>query len=127
MARIHRKTVEKSLNDHGNDGVGAHLEPDILECEVKWAFAKFTTNKASGGEEISVELIKILKDGAVKVLHSMYQQIWKTHLWPQDWKRSVFISIQKKGNAKGCSIYCKLVLAPLRLYSKSFKSCFNST
>ena len=84
MARIHR-SIEKSLIDHGNCGVGAHLEPDILECEVKWAFAKFTTNKASGGEEISVELIKILKDGAVKVLHSMYQQIWKTHLWPQDW------------------------------------------
>ena len=93
MARIHRKTIEKILNDHGNDGVGAHLEPDILECEVKWALGKLTTNKASGGEEISVELIKILKDSVVKVLHSMYQQIWKTHLWPQDWKRSVFISI----------------------------------
>ena len=102
MARIHR-TIEKSLNDHGNDGVGAHLEPDILESEVKWALGKLTTNKASGSEEISVELIKILKDGAVKVLHSMYQQIWKTHLWPQDWKRSVFISIQKKSNAKKCS------------------------
>ena len=82
--------------------------------------------KASGGEKISVELIKILKDGAVKVLHSMYQQIWKTHLWPQNWETSVFISIQKKGNVKECSNYCKLILAPLRLYSKSFKSCFNS-
>ena len=126
MARIHT-TIEKSLNDHGNDGVGTHLEPDILECEVKWALAKLTTNKASGGDEISLELIKILKDVAVKVLHLTYQQIKKTHLWPQDWKRNVFISIQKKGNAKECSNYCKLVLAPLILYSKSFKSCFNST
>ena len=76
MARIHT-TIEKSLNDHGNDGVGTHLEPDILECEVKWVLAKLTTNKASGGDEISFELIKILKDGAVKVLHLMYQQILK--------------------------------------------------
>ena len=76
MARIHI-TIEKSLNDHGNDGVGTHLEPDILECEVKWALAKLTTNKASGGDEISLELIKILKDGAVEVLHLMYQQILK--------------------------------------------------
>ena len=125
MARIHRRTIEKSLKDHGNDGVGTHLEPDILECEVKWVLGKLTTSKASGGEEISVELIKILKDGAVKVLHLMYQEIWKTHLWPQDWKRSVFISIQKKGNAKECSNYCKFVLAPLILYSTSFKSGFN--
>ena len=76
MARIHI-TIEKSLNDHGNDGVGTHLEQDILECEVKWALAKLTTNKASGGDEISLELIKILKDSAVKVLHLMYQQIKK--------------------------------------------------
>ena len=74
MARIHI-TIEKSLNDHGNDDVGTHLEPDILECEVKWALAKLTTNKASGGDEISLELIKDLKMGAVKVLHLMYQQI----------------------------------------------------
>ena len=74
MARIHT-TIEKSLNDHGNDGVGAHLEPDILESEVKWALGKLTTNKASGGEEISLELVKILKAGAVEVLHLMYQQI----------------------------------------------------
>ena len=73
MARIHT-TIEKSLNDHSNDGVGTHLEPDILEGEVKWALAKHTTNKASGGDEISFKLIKILKDGAVKVLHLMYQQ-----------------------------------------------------
>ena len=84
MARIHR-TIEKSLIYHGNCGVGAHLEPDILECEVKCALGKLTTNKPRGGEEISVELIKIQKDSAVIVLHSMYQQIWKTHLWPQDW------------------------------------------
>ena len=76
MARIHT-TIEKSLNDHGNDGVGTQLEPDILECEVKWALAKLITNKASGGDEISLELIKILKDVAVKVLHLMYQQIKK--------------------------------------------------
>ena len=75
MARIHRRSIEKSLNGHGNDGVGAPLEPDILECEVKWALGKLTTNKASGSEEISVELIKILKDGAVKVLHLVYRQI----------------------------------------------------
>ena len=76
MARIHT-TIEKSLNDYGNDCVGTHLEPDILECEVKWALAKLPTNKASGGDEISLELIKILKDGAVTVLHLMYQQILK--------------------------------------------------
>ena len=76
MARIHT-TIQQSLNDHGNDGVGTHLEPDILECEVKWALAKLTTNKASGGEEISLELIKILKVVAVKVLHLTYQQILK--------------------------------------------------
>ena len=76
MARIHT-AIEKSLNDHGNDGVGTHLDPDIMECEVKWASAKLITNKASGGDEISLELIKILKDGAVKVLHLMYQQILK--------------------------------------------------
>ena len=76
MARIHT-TIEKILNDHSNDGVGTHLEPDILECEVKWALAKLTTNKASGGDEISLNLIKILKDSAVKVLHLMYQKILK--------------------------------------------------
>ena len=80
-----------------------HLEPDILECEVKWAFRCITTNKASGGDGIPVELFQILKDDAVKVLHSICQQIWKTHQWPQDWRRSVFIPIPKKGNAKECS------------------------
>ena len=87
-----------------------HLEPDILECEVKWALESITTNKASGGDGISVELFQILKDDAVKVLHSICQQIWKTQQWPQDWKRSVFIPIPKKGNAKGCSNYCTIAL-----------------
>ena len=80
-----------------------HLEPDILKCEVKWTLGSITTNKASGGDGIPVELFQILKDDAVKVLHSVCQQIWKTQQWPQDWKRSVFIAIPKKGNAKECS------------------------
>ena len=83
-----------------------HLEPDILECEVKWALGSIITNKASGGDTIPVELFQILKDDAVKVLHSICQPIWKTQQWPQDWKRSVFIAIPKKGNAKECTIYC---------------------
>ena len=87
-----------------------HLEPDILECEVKWALGSITTNKASRGDGIPDELFQILKDDAVKVLRSICQQIWKTQQWPQDWKRSVFISIQKKGNAKKCSNYCTIVL-----------------
>ena len=84
----------------------SHLEPDILEWEVKWALGSITTNKASGGDEIPVELFQILKDDAVKVL----QQIWKTQQCPQDWKRSVFIPIPKKGNAKKCSNYCTIAL-----------------
>ena len=87
-----------------------HLEPDILECKVKWALGSITTNKASGGDGIPVELFKILKDDAVKVLHSIHQQIWKTQQWPQDWKRSVFIPILKKGNAKECSNCCTIAL-----------------
>ena len=87
-----------------------HLEPDILECEVKWALESITTNKASGGDGIPVELFQILKDDAVKVLHSKCQQIWKTQQWPQDWKRSVFIPIPNKGNAKECSNYCTIAL-----------------
>ena len=82
-----------------------HLEPDVLECEVKWALGSITTNNASGGDEIPVELSQILKDDAVKVLHSIWQQIWKTQQRSQDWKRSVFIPIPKKGNAKECSNY----------------------
>ena len=87
-----------------------HLEPDILECEVKWALGSITMNKASGGDGIPVELFHILRDDAVKVLHSICQQIWKTQQWPQDWKRSVFIPIPKKGNAKECSNYRTIAL-----------------
>ena len=97
------------LNDQDNHKVVVtHLEPDILECEVKWALGSITTNKASGGDGIPVELFQILKDDAVKVLHSICQQIWKTQQWLQDWKRSVFIPIPKKGNAKECSNYCTI-------------------
>ena len=92
MARIHRRTIQKYPYDPDNhDGVITHLEPDILECEVKWAFQGITTNKASGGDGIPLELFQTLKDDAVKGLHSIRQQIWKTQQWPQDWKRSVFI------------------------------------
>ena len=87
-----------------------NLEPDILECEVKWALESIATNKASGGDGISVELFQIRKDDAVKVLHSICQQIWKTQQWPQDWKRSVFIPIPKKGNVKECSNYHTIAL-----------------
>ena len=87
-----------------------HLEPDILEYEVKWALGRITMNKASGGDGIPLELFQILKDDAVKVLHSVCQQIWKTQQWPQDWKRSVFIPIPQKGNAKECSNYCAVAL-----------------
>ena len=93
------------LDPDNHDGVITHLEPDILECEVKWTLGSITTNKASGGDGIPVELFQILKDDAVKVLHSICQQIRKIQQWPQDWKRSVFISIPKKGNAKECSNY----------------------
>uniref|UniRef100_A0A8B9XW52 Reverse transcriptase domain-containing protein n=1 Tax=Bos mutus grunniens TaxID=30521 RepID=A0A8B9XW52_BOSMU len=111
MARIHRRTVQRDLHDPDNhDGVITDLEPDILECEVKWALESITTNKASGGDRIPVELFQILKDDAVKVLHSICQQIWKTQQWPQDWKRSVFIPIPKKGNAKECSNYRTIAL-----------------
>ena len=101
MARIHRRTTQKYLQDLDNhDSVITHLEPDILELEVKWALGCITMNKASGGDGIPFELFQILKDDAVKVLHSICQQIWKTQQWPQDWKRSVFIPFPKKGNAK---------------------------
>ena len=99
------------LHDPDNhDGVITHLEPDILECEAKWALGSITTNKANGGDGILVELHQILKDDAVKVLYSMCQQIWKTQQWPQDWKRSVFIPIPKKGNAKEYSNDCTVAL-----------------
>ena len=102
------EVYKKDLHDPDNhDGVitHTHLEADILECEVKWALGSITMNKGSGGDGISVELFQILKDEAVKVLHSICQQIWKTQQWPQDWKRSVFIPIPKKGNVKECSNY----------------------
>ena len=102
---------KKDLQDQDNhDGVITHLEPDILECEVKWALESITTNKACGGDGIPVELFQILKDDAVKVLHPICQQIWKIQQWPQDWKRSVFIPIPKKGNVKECSSYHTIAL-----------------
>ena len=104
---------KKDLHDQDNhDGVVTHihLEPDILECEVKWALGNITMNKASGGDGIPVELLQILKYDAVKVLHSICHHIWKTQQWPQDWKRSVFIPIPKQGNAKECSNYCTIAL-----------------
>ena len=126
MARIHRRTVllkpdlenftQKNYtkkdfhNPDNHDGVITHLEPDILECEVKWALESITTYKASGSDGNPVELVQILKDAAVKVLHSICQQIWKNQQWPQDWERSVFIPIPKKGNAKECSNYHTIAL-----------------
>ena len=101
---------KKGLNDWDkHNGVITHLEPDVLECELKWVLG-ITTSKASGGDGIPAELFQSLKDDAVKVLHSMCQQIWKTQQWPQDWKRSVFIPIPKKGDAKECSNYCTIAL-----------------
>ena len=111
MKRIYRRTVQKNLNDLDNhNGKIPHLETDILESEVKWALGSITMNKASGGDGIPADLFQILKDDAVKVPHSICQQIWKTQQWSQDWKRSVFTSIPKKGNAKECSNYCTIVL-----------------
>ena len=100
----------KDLHEPDNHDHVTHPESDILECEVKWALGSITTNKASGGDGILVELFQILKDATAKVLHSICQQIWKTQQWPQDWKRSVFIPIPKKGNVKEGSKYCKIVL-----------------
>ena len=102
---------KKDLNDPDNhNGVITHLEPDVSECEVKWALGSITTNKASGGDGIPVGLFQILKDDAVKVLHSICQQIWKTQQWPQDWNRSVFSPTPKKGNGKECSNYHTIAL-----------------
>ena len=113
MAGINRRTVQKKdlHNQDNHDGMITHLEPDILECEIKWALGSITRNKASGGDGIPVELFQILKDDAVKVLHSICQQICKTQQWPPaDWKRSVFLPIPKKGNAKECSDYHTIAL-----------------
>ena len=99
MVRIHRRLYKKDLQGPDkHNGVITNLEPDILECKVKWALGSIPTN--SGGDGIPVELFQILKDDAMKVPHPICQQIWKTQQWPQDWKRSVFIPIPKKGNAK---------------------------
>ena len=98
MARIHRRTIRKRFDD----GMITHVEPDILQCEVKWALGSITTNKASGSDRIPAELFQILKHDAVKVLHSICQQIWKTQQWSQDWKRLVFIPIPKEDSAKEC-------------------------
>ena len=119
-------------NPDNHDGVITHLEPDILECKVTWALGSITTNKASGGDGIPIELSQILKDDAVKVLHSIRQQIWKTHQWPQDWKRSVFTPIPKKCNDKECSDYrtvelishaSKVMLKILQTRLQQYVSC----
>ena len=113
MARIHRRTVQKDLHDQDNhDGVITHLEPDILECEVKWALESITTNKASGGDGIPVELFQILKDDAVKVLHSICQQIWTTQQWPQDWKSQFSFQSRRKAMPKNAQ-------TPAELHSSS--------
>ena len=108
-----KELYKKDLHDPDNHNsviTHTHLEPDILECKVKWDLGSITMNKASGGDRILVELFQILKDDAVKVLHSICQQIWKTQQWPQDWKRSVFTPIPKNGNAKECSNYHTIAL-----------------
>ena len=111
MARIHRKLYKKDLHDPDNpDGMITHLEPDILKREVKWALGSITLNKASGGDGIPAKLFQILKDNVVKVLYSICQQIWKTQQWRNDWKRSVFIPIPKKGNGKEGSNYHTIAL-----------------
>ena len=110
MAR-YTELHKNGLNDEDNhDGVVTHLEPYILECEARWALGNINMNKASEGDEIPAELLKILKDAAAKVLYSICQQIWKTQQWPQDWKRSVFIPIPEKGKAKECSNYHTIAL-----------------
>ena len=109
--KTQKNCTKSDLHDPVNhDGVITNLEPDNLECEVKWALGSITTNKANGCDGIPVELFQILKDDAVKMLHSTCQQIWKTQQWPRDWKMSVFILIPKKGNAKECSNYCTIGL-----------------
>ena len=111
MARYTGELYKKDLNDPANhEGVITHLEPDILECEIKWALESITMNKASGGDGVPAKLFQILKDDAMKVVHSICQQIWKTQQSPHDWKRSVFIPIPKKDNAKECSDYLTIAL-----------------
>ena len=122
--------MQKELHDSDNhDGMITQLETDILECEVKWTLGSITMNKASGGDGIPVELFEILEDDAVKVLHSICQQIWESQQWPQDWKRSVFIPIPKKGSAKECSNYCTIALIShaSKVILKSSQLAFSST
>ena len=121
---------KQDLHDPDNhDSVITHLEPDILECEVKWTLGSITMNKASGGDGIPVELFEILKDDSVKVLHSICQQIWKTQQWPQDWKRSVFIPVPKKGNTKECSNYrifhLSHMLVMFKILQARLQQCMN--
>ena len=138
MLRRNGKNTQKNCtkknlhNPEYHDGVISHLEPDILECEVKWALESITMNKASGSDGIPVELFQILKDDAVKVLHSICQQMWTTQQWTQDWKRSVFIPIPKKGNAKECSNYratalisyaSKVILKILQARLQQYMNC----
>ena len=124
------KLYKKGLHDWDNhDGVVTQLEPDILECEVKWDLGSIITNKARGGDGIPAKLFKILKDDAIKVLHSVCQQIWKTQQWPQDWKRSVFMPVQRRAmlkNVQGSRQLCSFPVL-MRLCSKSFKLGFSST
>ena len=127
---MHTELYKKGLNDLDNhDDVVTHLEPDIVECEVKWALGSITTNKASGGDGIPAELFNILKDDAVKVPHSICQQIWKTQQRPQDWKRSIFIPIPKKGNAQNVQTTVQVCSSHIlaRLCSRFFKLSFSST
>ena len=121
---------KKDLNDLENhNGVITHLKPDILECEVKWALGSITMNTASGGDRIPAKLFQILKDDNVKVLYSICQPIWKTQQWPQDWKRSVFIPIPRKGNAKECSNYRTIALIShaSKVMIKILQARFNSS
>ena len=129
MWQEYKELYKKGLNDLDNqDGVVTHTEPDILDCEVKWALGTVTTNEVNRGDGIPAKQFLILKDDAVKVLHSICQQIWKTQQWPQDCKRSVFIPISKKGNAKECSNYhiVVLILQANKEWSKFFKLGFSS-
>ena len=122
---LHKKHLHDPDNHHG---VATHLQPDILECEVKWALGSITTNKASGGDGIPAELFQILKDDVVKMMHSTCQQIWKSQQWPQEWKKPVFIPVTKKGNAKEYSNYHTTVFISYasKVILKSFKLGFSS-
>jgi len=127
---MQNNSTKKDLHDPDNhNGVIPHLEPDTLDSEIKWALGSIAMNKVSGGDGIPAELFQILKDDAMKVLHSVCQQIWKTQQWPQDWKRSALIPVPKKGNAKECSNYCKIALISQasKVMLKLSMPCFNCT